>query len=854
MKNLKLQPRRRHVAATITIALATGFIALVVLTVSLLGAAVKSQVDDNLAGLDVAVTAPEPAPGKGPEAPREIPLDDVLKVDGVKDAFYSPEFSFAMIVKPGTAVPQGGMAAEGEFVSFTAAREGYDPRMMIGRVPKAANEVVIDEAVAEQMNLTVGSTVKVQSATNNQVIEFKVSGINRPPLWQFFAGYREIIVSQDGVKTLGAVDAGHGPQMLDTRVGVSAKNGVSEQQLADSLSKAGFSATTATELRKDGNEMVLASMATISTLLGAFVIIAVATSVLVVSNSFAVTMAQRRRSFALARALGATRGQAMGSVVRDALAVGVVGSLLGVIGAFATFFALLTWGRAAFSKTLPPTPDFNLVAIVLPIIAGLFLALAASIAPAIGALKVTPLEALRPVEASHGRSIGVIRTVISVLAAIAGVVGMGVGVYIALTTKNDNPTAMGIAVLGGLLLLVGTLFLLPALMRPSMRFLGKVTAPIGRTGARFAGLNAARHPKRTATTVSALVIGTALMAMMATGAATGEKTVVEDLTNRKPVDIVLSARSLPADLPARVQAIQGIDKAVAVGSAEVPVTGHDAMTTFAPQHDDLEALSQREGLASRLRDGELLTGKERAAKYGLKDGQSLTVKGTDGAARTVTVRVDGNLGISLVTPSTLDSLKVEKTQSMFAKLSDPSSAERESRSANQVINDLMTEMRTGVPEDSVLFETFEGVEREVYSQIINVLLTSTIVLLAVAVIVALVGVANTLSLSVVERTGENALLRALGTSRGQVQAMLAWEGVFIALAGAIVGITLGVLFGLVGVRTLITEGIEYQAVIPWASLLVVVGLAILAGLLASVIPGRVASTIAPAQALAKRDE
>ena len=146
-----------------------------------------------------------------------------------------------------------------------------------------------------------------------------------------------------------------------------------------------------------------------------------------------------------------------------------------------------------------------------------------------------------------------------------------------------------------------------------------------------------------------------------------------------------------------------------------------------------------------------------------------------------------------------------------------------------------------------------GTERESYAQILQILLGITVALLAVAVLVALVGVANTLSLGVIERTGENALLRALGTTRRQMRAMLGWEGVLLALVGAVLGLVLGSVYGVLGINALLSSTYPVTITIPWWQLATVLVLAVVAGALASVLPGRAAARTAPAAALADAD-
>ncbi|MDO5644206.1 MAG: FtsX-like permease family protein [Dermabacter sp.] len=849
MSTLKLQPRRRHLAATLTVAITSAFIAFVVLAVGLLGSSVRAQVEGQLEGASALVQPTFNQDG----TPAVIDQEALAQVDGVQNSWIHPQGSLAVLVSPGEEASNDPFSTKGVFSTLVATRDGVPANLVSGSAPSSPTDVVIDESLAERYTLATGDTVRLQSSSSGEVREFTVSGIRQPPRSQMFSGTTELVVTDAAIianDTPADADAEAGVFRTYT-YGVQAKDGVSEKDLVASLTAAGFDAKTATEVRDAGNQMAFAVMAGFGTLLAGFIVIALATSVLVVSNSFAVTMAQRRRSFALARALGATRAQVMASVVRDSLLVGIIGAVIGVVLAYAGFWGLLTLGRAVYTKALPAVPEFNLLAILLPLAMGLVLTLVASLVPALSATRVKPLEALRPVEATRGPGASRVRSIIGLVIVAVGVVATAGGVFLAARATEPSGWPMAVAVLGGLVLLLGTIVILPAIVRPLMRVFGAASAPVGKAPAKFAALNAARHPKRTATTISALIIGSALMAMMSTGAATAERTLVDDLTSRMPVDAIVAAEQLPEDIAPRMQSIQGVNGALAVDSAELPTSNGD-MTVFAADPADLDAISNRAGLSDLVADGDLTVGTARAEHFGLKDGEAFTVTGTDGSTHEVTVRITDNLDLSLLTPATLKELGVPLNQGIFVKFDAPNSPARGDVTASGLTTEVMDTAQGDAV--NVTYSVSQGAERETYSQIISVMLTSTFVLLAVAVLVALVGVANTLSLSVVERSSENALLRALGTSRAQIQATLAWEGAFIALAGAVIGIVLGVAFGLVGVYTLLSDGIVYQPTVPWLALGAVLILALLAGIIASIVPGRVASRAQPAAALAQRDD
>ena len=393
--------------------------------------------------------------------------------------------------------------------------------------------------------------------------------------------------------------------------------------------------------------------------------------------------------------------------------------------------------------------------------------------------------------------------------------------------------------------------LLPALIPPVAKLGNALASALGFTSARFAFLNLARHPKRTGITMSALIIGTTLMATMASGAVTAQNTFEHDITDRVPVDTIIAATDLPAGFLEKVQKTEGVDTARQVPTAELPFDA-GAMTVYAPSAEDLQEVATSDSIEVPP-PGELHMGKARAERFHVHDGETVTVNANDGSAREVTVRVKGKLSISLVAPETLDGLGIDVGKAVFVKFAAPDSPQRAHTTSIQLTGAL-SELSNQLPPETVTAQSFDGAQREVMATVIQTLLTITVALLAVAVVVAIVGVANTLSLSVIERSSEYALMRALGTSKGAIRAMLVWEGIFIAFLGSLVGVLLGTAFGMLGVRSLLAGEFDFYPAIPWLYLLMILLAGLIAGVLASILPGMRASATAPAQALAQRDE
>lgn len=338
---------------------------------------------------------------------------------------------------------------------------------------------------------------------------------------------------------------------------------------------------------------------------------------------------------------------------------------------------------------------------------------------------------------------------------------------------------------------------------------------------------------------------------MASGAVTAQNTFEHDITDRVPVDTIIAATDLPAGFLEKVQKTEGVDTARQVPTAELPFDA-GAMTVYAPSAEDLQEVATSDSIEVPP-PGELHMGKARAERFHVHDGEKVTVNANDGSAREVTVRVKGKLSISLVAPDTLSGLGIDEGKAVFVKFAAPDSPQRAHTTSIQLTGAL-SELANQLPPETVTAQSFDGAQREMMATVIQTLLTITVALLAVAVVVAIVGVANTLSLSVIERSSEYALMRALGTSKGAIRAMLVWEGIFIAFLGSLVGVLLGTAFGMFGVRSLLAGEFDFYPAIPWLYLLMILLAGLVAGVLASILPGMRASATAPAQALAQRDE
>jgi putative ABC transport system permease protein len=828
-----LTPLRRHVAAVLTIALSSAFVAVMVLAGNLVQASLHSEAAQQYDGADLEITRELADAEWDSEQPLPAP-----RVEGTEQVW--PQI---------TTYLEFSAAEEDAFLraAMLPPAEADAQSLAEGVPATSGSEVVLDRSAADALAVTLGDTLTLpaDSSADGQERSLTVVGIAPSPEGAVFGSTPRVLVGEANAEALLGPTAG----TLTTTWLASVPDGADPAAIAASTDGEGLSVRTAAEAEQEAADLVMQGFGAPGMLLAVFVMIALFTSAVVIANTFAVTIAQRTRSLALLRTLGATRSQVRGVVLRESSVVGLLGAGLGMLGGHllvqAALAAAAGLGRLEGLMAVPVSP----LSVLLPVLAGVLITLLASLAPMRSATRVAPLQALRPAPPARRRRLGV-QGVLGLLAIVVGIAALGAGTALAL----DGRAALGIlaAMFGGVVSFTGVLLTLVVLTRPLSALVARIVGRIGGLPARIAGANVARNPRRSAATIAALLIGTTLMTMMAVGARTAEATLTSELDSRRPIDVVISAQSMPQDAVAQIAALDGMDTAHASARGDIEVGATEPMTLYSVTPEALRETSHRPEMAEALADGVVLLGQERAELFGVEDGQVLEIDGPGGAARELRVRIDANLQMSLVTPSTLEQLVGDATRPVvLADFADPGTPAREGVDVFEVISAVDELIAgSGYSEASMVAG---GAERESYAQILDILLGITVALLAVAVLVALVGVANTLSLGVIERTGENALLRALGTTRRQMRALLGWEGVLLALVGAVLGLALGSVYGVLGINALLGSTWPVAITIPWGQLGLVLVLAVVAGAMASVLPGRAAARTAPAAALADTD-
>ncbi|MBU4214566.1 MAG: FtsX-like permease family protein, partial [Actinobacteria bacterium] len=596
-------------------------------------------------------------------------------------------------------------------------------------------------------------------------------------------------------------------------------------------------AATVANLSSGANQLV-------SVVLG-FAAVALLVAALVIANTFQVIVAQRTRTLALLRCVGARRSQLRGSVLLEGLVLGLGASVVGVLGGLALAqAALAVLGGMDLGVPLPGTLPLTVWTIVLPLLVGTAVTVGACLVPARNATRVSPVAALRPAEApALDSGAGRLRAVFALILTIGGGLVLAGATFAMLADSKgagDRALAMlGLGVLGGAISFVGVLV-------GAVLWIPRVIAGVGHLmnrfgpAARLAAANTGRNPRRTAATSTALLIGVTLVVTMSTGAATARAAVTDLLDSHYPVDLVAeahtdtdaSAQLSPASIGA-ITAVNGIALAVPIRTTPATLDGAPVViyaVTAAQARDVFRDSSLSDAVAA---------GKVVVPASGAHDSMTLTSTTHPDALGVTAVGGAVGSGVVIAPTAVLDQLDpTAPFTALWARFSSDAKPETVLQDAQDAVTDAPVRVSSA------------AAERAGYERIVDTLLAIVIGLLAVAVIIALIGVTNTLSLSVLERRRESATLRAVGMTRRQLRGTLAAEGMVIAGVSAVLGIVLGLLYGWAGSAIIFAVATRVRIAVPWTDLATVLVVALAAGLAASVLPARSAVRTPPVAALA----
>ncbi|MFE3453166.1 ABC transporter permease [Nonomuraea sp. NPDC059194] len=693
-----------------------------------------------------------------------------------------------------------------------------------GAAPAGADQAIVDENTARKQGLKVGDTVTVLDRKGAKHA-FALSGVFDIGLDQELGytgavgfttataqrltgekGFREIdLAGGDPAALKRTVTAALG-QTYDVKTG---------HELAAALAK---SNGVQIEFIKVG--------------LLIFGLIAMMVAALVIYNTFNILVAQRTREMALLRCIGATRGQVFGSVLLESAIVGLLSSLLGLAVGYGLGAGAMAVLRA-LDAPLPTGlgPSLAPLTIAIGLVVGLVVTVGAALLPARSATGVAPIAALRSQMEEQTYRAGVVRVVVAGLLLLAGAGATGAAVFMAPGEQVSLFVAMG----GCSLIFLAVLILGPLLVRPLSRLVGWVPRALFGVPGRLAVDNSGRNPKRAATTTIALTIGVTLMTVISVMTASTRVTMAAKLDSQFPADYLVATQDREAAIPRSVG-----DTLRAKPEFDSVLQIRDTMAKVGKVDSDVGSFTGPAKLKP-LGPGEVALSATMAKEWGLKAGSSLQL--TTKREGTVTLKVgqliDGESLLPSVTvsPDSYDQYFGKTPDSkLYLKIKDGVDPDR--------TRDLVEAATAAFPTVQVISST--DVRGE-YDDALDMTLMIVTGLLGLAILISLLGIANTLSLSVHERTRESALLRALGLTRPQLRRMLSVEALVLGLIGALVGVTLGVAFGWAAVRTMMTDA---TLSVPFGQIALFVALSGLAGVLAAVLPARRAARASIVSSLA----
>ncbi len=815
---------RRFTSTVVAVAIGIAFLAGVLVMVATFQKNFDDMFATGTAGTAAAVRSSSSIDlGFGDAARGEIDAalgDVVAGVDGV--AAVAP-------VRTGTAQIEG---ADGEIIGgggppqvgseWITVPELNPWKITDGRAPEAPEEVVIDRASARQGDLRVGDTTRVFTP---EPLEVTVVGVATYGTADSSGPLTQALFSEEGaVAHLGGT-----PGTVDSFL-VAADPGMGQDQVTAAISRAlpdDVEAITGAALTEESQQIGRDFVSVLRPALLAFALIALIVGAFSIYNTFAIVVAQRTRDAALLRALGASRRQVIGSTLIEAVIVGLVGSAIGLLagmGLAAGMSALM----AGFTNMSSSALVVSAGTVATALAVGTGVTVVSALLPARRASRVAPVAALRDMAVDGGR-VGRVRTAVGlVILAVGAALGIS-----AVATDSSSTTAAGG---GAALLLLAAIVLAPGAAGPLVRLVGAPLARLRGVTGLMARRNAVRNPRRTGSTATALIIGVAVVGLFTVVASSVRASLDTIIDEQIAGDVVVSGPDvdgfvgLAPSLQERLADLPETAAAVGIGGMPATIAGEDDFLGFANAAglDQVIDLDVTQGDPADLGAGQIAVSQGYADDHGLALGDTVPVGYIDGQSEELTV------GLVYETTTLAGSYFVDITtlaphapqlgpNQMLLKAAPGVSAEQLDAAAQEAAADWP---------GSTIETRAEFAETQGRS--VDQMLLLIYVLLGLSIGIALMGIANTISLSTLERRHELGLLRAVGQTRRQVRSMVRWEAIMVSSLGTLVGLAVGVAGAWMVISAAGSDFDQVAVPVPTLAVIALVGAA--AGVLASARP------------------
>lgn len=704
-----------------------------------------------------------------------------------------------------------------------------------GRWPQAAGEVALDASSAERGDYQIGDTVSLIVPFGEPLRTFELVGTGN------LNGGGTAGATLVLLETAQAQDIFLGGQDGFTSAALTAADGTTQAQLVAAAKKVlptGFTAVTGDAVVKESQDQVGQFLGVFSIFLTAFAVIAIVVGAFIIFNTFSILVGQRVRESALLRALGASKKQVTRSVLVEAFLMALVGSTLGLLLGLGLSRALAAVFAAIGLDISGDVLTLNVGTVVAAYVVGILVTMVAALVPARRASKVSPVAALRDDLTVQEK--GLHRRL------LFGTIALVVGGALVVAGLADAPGNSALWIGGGAVIWVITVAVLaPVLGHPVLVACRAVFGRLFGTAGRLAGENALRNPRRTGATASALMIGLAVVSAVGVLAASVDRTNAVMIDKEFRSDFLVQSpnfQSFPTSIGDQMEAVDGVEAISRQQGTPAKVDGTDAWVTgndkSFDQIYDLDVVKGTQVISGT----EALVTEDVAAEHSLGVGDTMAVGFPGG--KTINLEIAGIITSSYATGaisvpmSVLEQAGLKRSDvTLSINVEDGTDLAAVQTALDRIVKDLPVVS----VQDKVAFT-------EMVSGQVNQLLAIIYALLALAVIIAVIGIVNTLGLSVLERTREIGLLRAVGLSRRKLRRMVTLESVAIALLGALLGMGLGLGIGVL-LRQSLSEDLTELA-LPVGSLVAFLAVAVVFGVLAAIVPAIRASRMKVLDAIA----
>ncbi|MHC5903461.1 ABC transporter permease [Streptomyces sp. S6] len=824
-----LAHKARLLMTVLAVMLGVAFVSGTLVFTNTLSNALENSSAKGFDQVDVAVQA-RAQKFKADEVTKTPELTDALlkraaSVDGAASATGVVTGFAAIADKDGKLIGNGFASQGGNYWGTEDAR--YP--LVGGKPPVGPDEIAMDAETAKRAGYQVGDTVRI--SVDGPVLTPKISGIFTTKDGNVAAGGSLTLFDTATAQKL------FGKTGTYDEIDVKAAAGVSQAALKAALDKAlpadRTETTTSDQLAADQAETISASMSGLKQGLLVFAGIALFVGTFIIANTFTMLVAQRTKELALLRAVGASRRQVTRSVLIEAFVVGVVAGVTGLAVGIGIGAGL----RTLLEQTGAIIPDGPLIissgTILSALAVGVVITMLAAWLPGRRAAKIPPVAAMSSLHAKATTRSLVVRNTLGALISAAGA-----GTVLTATTMKgtEAQTAMGI---GAVLLIIGVFILTPLLSRPLIAAAGPLLRGFGISG-KLARQNSVRNPRRTAATASALMIGLTLITGMTVIAGSLQRSIEKMASDSIRADYVVSmvnGNDLAPDVEKKLKETPGVEATSPMRNSPSRIDGdHESLT-------GVDGSTVGKLINVKIEEGRFAVGgtsvvvdKAAAKEHGWQAGSEFTVHYEDGKSQRLTV---GGVyeGTDFLNGILLDAATLAPHQS---ELTDMSVMVKTAEGASSAVKDRLVKALGDNP--GIQVQSKQDISNRI-AQFFTLLLNMLYGLLAMAVIVAVLGVVNTLAMSVFERSQEIGMLRAIGLDRRGIKRMVRLESLVISLFGGILGIGLGLFFGWAAGELIGPSLPTYELVLPWARIAVFLALAGTVGILAALWPARRASRL-----------